>query len=86
MYRDRLATPLDAAVYWTEYVIRHHGAPHLSYSGKHLNFFQTYCLDIIAAIIAVLYILKLIFIGFIKFAFRKLFGKSKKQDNTKKRQ
>lgn len=33
-YRDRPMAPLDTAVYWTEYVIRHKGARHLRSAGK----------------------------------------------------
>lgn len=48
VYRDRIASALDTAVYWAEYVIKHHGAPHLSYAGKDLYWPQQYCMDIFA--------------------------------------
>jgi hypothetical protein len=51
----------ETAAYWVEYVIRHRGAPHLQYPGVHLNFLQTNSLDVIAFLVAVIYVaLKLI--------------------------
>ncbi|CAB3227795.1 unnamed protein product [Arctia plantaginis] len=45
LLRDQKETPLERAIYWTEYVIRHKGAYHLQSPAKDLNFFQYYCLD-----------------------------------------
>lgn len=50
-------SPQDTAVYWIEYIIRHHGAPHLQYPGIHLNFFQRNSLDVIAFLLASLWII-----------------------------
>ena len=33
LYKDRPMGALETGVYWIEYVIRHHGAPHLHYQG-----------------------------------------------------
>jgi glucuronosyltransferase len=64
LIRDRPMSALDTAVYWTEYVLRHHGAPHLHYPGADLNFFQYNSIDVILFLIGVAYltikILKLI--------------------------
>ncbi|XP_037293404.1 UDP-glucosyltransferase 2 isoform X2 [Manduca sexta] len=46
LLRDQKESPLDRAVYWTEYVIRHKGAYHLQSPAKDLNFFQYYLLDV----------------------------------------
>lgn len=54
VYRDRVASALDTAVHWAEYVIKYHGAAHLSYAGKKLNWVQTYCLDIVAVLVVLL--------------------------------
>ncbi|KAK9504084.1 hypothetical protein O3M35_010506 [Rhynocoris fuscipes] len=51
IFKDRIIPPLDEAVYWTEYVIRHKGAQHLSSSSKHLYWFQYYLIDIILFLI-----------------------------------
>ena len=40
-------TPLDTAIYWCEYVIRHNGASHLKSAGQNYNLFQYHSLDII---------------------------------------
>ncbi|XP_046662641.1 UDP-glucosyltransferase 2-like [Homalodisca vitripennis] len=50
-FRDRPMTALQSAVYWTEYVIRHHGAPHLQPASVHLPFYQYLLLDVIAVLI-----------------------------------
>ncbi|KAJ6636556.1 UDP-glucosyltransferase 2 [Pseudolycoriella hygida] len=45
LYRDRPQTALETAVYWTEYVIRHRGAPHMQIPLVHMNFIQRNSLD-----------------------------------------
>uniref|UniRef100_A0A1B6K0J6 UDP-glucuronosyltransferase n=1 Tax=Homalodisca liturata TaxID=320908 RepID=A0A1B6K0J6_9HEMI len=51
-FLDRPQSPLDTAVYWTEYVIRHGGAPHLQSAAVHLTWYQYYLLDVIAVCLA----------------------------------
>ncbi|XP_058834328.1 UDP-glucosyltransferase 2-like [Topomyia yanbarensis] len=50
LYRDRPMSPMDTAVFWTEYVIRHKGAKHMRYPGVDLNFWQRHLLDVIAVL------------------------------------
>jgi glucuronosyltransferase len=54
-------SPMDTAIYWTEYVIRHHGAPHMRTAGADLPLYKYLLLDVIAAIVtailAVVYII-----------------------------
>uniref|UniRef100_A0A1W7R8H2 UDP-glucuronosyltransferase n=1 Tax=Aedes albopictus TaxID=7160 RepID=A0A1W7R8H2_AEDAL len=56
LYRDRPQSAMDTAVFWTEYVMRHKGAPHMRYPGVDLNFFQLHMLDLFAVIFVSLYI------------------------------
>jgi glucuronosyltransferase len=49
---DQPMTSLSKAIFWIEYVIRHKGAKHLEFKGKHVPFYQAYCLDFIAIFIA----------------------------------
>lgn len=44
--RDQPKSPLDTAVWWTEYVLRHKGAPHMRISQEDMSFMQYYNLDI----------------------------------------
>ncbi|XP_011187530.1 UDP-glycosyltransferase UGT5-like [Zeugodacus cucurbitae] len=46
IYRDQPLKPLDLAVYWVEYVVRHKGAKHLHCSGQDLNVVQYHSLDV----------------------------------------
>ncbi|XP_063706385.1 UDP-glycosyltransferase UGT4-like [Culicoides brevitarsis] len=55
-FKDRIASALDTGVFWVEYVLKHHGAPHLRYPGKDLNFFQRHSLDVLAIIAGVLFV------------------------------
>jgi len=76
LYKDRTIPAKMQVVYWTEYVIRHKGAPHLRVDANHLNLYQLHSLDIyccfsviIAAIIYVNYLLS-------KVICRKLFNRN----------
>lgn len=58
-YRDQPMTPTETMVYWSEYVIRHKGAPHLRSAGLDLDYFQYHNLDAFAVIVAVVVVLYL---------------------------
>lgn len=53
LLRDQPQPPVERAVYWVEYVIRHKGAPHLKSGAEHLNFFQYFLVDVIAVAVLV---------------------------------
>lgn len=48
IYNDRPLSPSESVVYWTEYVIRHEGAPHMKSNAWNLTWYQYYLLDVIA--------------------------------------
>ncbi|XP_054744909.1 UDP-glycosyltransferase UGT5-like [Anastrepha obliqua] len=52
-FHDRPMTPLDTAIYWTEYVLRHKGTPQMRVAARHLNFFQRHSLDTMAVLFGV---------------------------------
>jgi glucuronosyltransferase len=47
MIRDQPQMALDRAVFWTEYVIRHNGAPHLRSAATDLYWHQYLLLDVL---------------------------------------
>lgn len=62
LHLDRPIHPLDLAVHWVEFVMRHKGAPHLRPAAHELNWVQYHSLDVIAFLAAVA--LLTLFIGF----------------------
>lgn len=51
VYNDQPMKPLDRAVYWVEYVIRHGGAGHLKSDSIGLNDLQYFLFDIILIVL-----------------------------------
>lgn len=51
---DQSETPLQRAVYWTEYVLRHRGAKHLQSPSRYMGVVQYYLLDVFLLIAACL--------------------------------
>ncbi|KAF4517413.1 UDP-glycosyltransferase-20 [Ephemera danica] len=51
--RDQPESPLERAVYWTEYVLRHGGASHLRPGSHYLAWYQLYMLDVAAILVLV---------------------------------
>ncbi|XP_068877766.1 UDP-glucuronosyltransferase 1-6-like isoform X2 [Aphelocoma coerulescens] len=62
LHLDRPIHPLDLAVHWVEFVMRHKGAPHLRPAAHDLNWVQYHSLDVIAFLAAV--VLLALFISF----------------------
>ncbi|XP_054084684.1 UDP-glucosyltransferase 2-like [Zeugodacus cucurbitae] len=52
-FHDRPMKPLDAAIYWTEYVLRHKGAPQMRVAARHLNFLQRHSMDTIVLLFGI---------------------------------
>ncbi|XP_037952730.1 UDP-glucosyltransferase 2-like [Teleopsis dalmanni] len=68
--RDHPMTPLETAIFWLEYVLRHDGALHLRNTGADLNFWQYHSIDIILTILGVI----LFVLSFITLVIYKLIG------------
>ncbi|KAM7361148.1 UDP-glucosyltransferase 2-like [Cochliomyia hominivorax] len=51
IYHDQPIKPLDLAVYWTEYVLRHNGAVHLQNPAQKMNFIQKHSIDTVGVFI-----------------------------------
>ncbi|XP_050529955.1 uncharacterized protein LOC126899278 [Daktulosphaira vitifoliae] len=57
IFKDRPMSPAKSVVFWTEYVIRHNGAPHLKSNTLNLTWYQYFLLDVISVITIGLFII-----------------------------
>uniref|UniRef100_A0A3Q3FEI1 UDP-glucuronosyltransferase n=1 Tax=Labrus bergylta TaxID=56723 RepID=A0A3Q3FEI1_9LABR len=73
LHRDQPMKPLDQAVFWIEYVIRHKGASHLKTQSYKMSWFVYNSVDVIAALLAVIFLVTTICILFVRFVWRKFF-------------
>ncbi|XP_064112825.1 UDP-glycosyltransferase UGT5-like isoform X5 [Macrobrachium nipponense] len=74
LYKDQLTSPVERAVFWTEYVIRHRGALKLRSPAASLSWVQLLLLDVLALFLLVI-ILSLIVLHWIfKTVVRAVFG------------
>jgi len=60
-------SPQKSVVYWTEYVIRYKGAPHLKSQALNLTWYQYFLLDIIAVLLMFIFMSILIVLKLFKF-------------------
>ncbi|XP_065206871.1 UDP-glucosyltransferase 2-like [Planococcus citri] len=51
VFKDRPRSPLDESLYWSEYVIKHQGAPHLRTTAADMPLYQYLLLDVLAVIL-----------------------------------
>ncbi|KAH8243679.1 hypothetical protein KR032_009314 [Drosophila birchii] len=75
LYRDQPEPALDRAIWWTEYVLRHNGAPHLRPTSRDLTFIQLHSLDTLAVLLGVPLLVSLVLL---KITCKLLRGKSQK--------
>ncbi|EDV56661.2 UDP-glucuronosyltransferase 1-6 [Drosophila erecta] len=84
LYRDRPLTAKQSVVFWTEYILRHHGAPNLQSPAVHMNFIQLNNLDIYALILTILVLLGLLTRLVAKIVWNKFGGKARISQTKKK--
>ncbi|KAL5273921.1 hypothetical protein ACFFRR_000595 [Megaselia abdita] len=80
VYRDRPMSARDTAVYWIEYVMRHHGALHMQSPLVHSNIFVQYSLDVVGFLFLVIFI----FVKIVKLCFSCAFKKRVCKTKVKK--
>ncbi|CAJ1063855.1 Hypothetical predicted protein [Xyrichtys novacula] len=57
LHRDQPMAPMDKAVFWVEYVIRHKGAPHLRTEAYKMPWYSYYLLDVLLFMMTVVTVL-----------------------------
>ncbi|XP_034113803.1 UDP-glucosyltransferase 2 [Drosophila albomicans] len=84
-YRDQPESSLERAVWWTEYVIRHKGAPHMRATSRDLNFFQLHGWDTSAVLVGLPLLALVVLVKLSCWLLSKVFAtKQKRTDKQKK--
>ncbi|XP_075716866.1 UDP-glucuronosyltransferase 2A1-like isoform X2 [Rhinoderma darwinii] len=79
IHHDQPVKPLDRAVFWIEFVMRHKGAKHLRPASHDLSWYQYHCLDVIGFLLVCLFIILYITIKIFSFFCRKCCPAKRKQ-------
>ncbi|XP_047448480.1 UDP-glucuronosyltransferase 2B31-like isoform X2 [Mugil cephalus] len=77
LHRDQPMKPLDKAMFWIEFVMRHKGAPHLRTESYKMSRIQYYSIDVIAFLLAVILLIFTIFIFAVRLLWRTVFCRKK---------
>ncbi|KAL1274279.1 hypothetical protein QQF64_027093 [Cirrhinus molitorella] len=84
IHHDQPMKPLDQAVYWIEFVMRHKGAKHLRVQAHDLSWYQYHCLDVVAFLLSIVALITFLFIKTCRFLFRMYFRKTHPDDKAQK--
>ncbi|XP_029028730.1 UDP-glucuronosyltransferase 1A5-like isoform X2 [Betta splendens] len=77
LHRDQPVAPMDQAVFWVEYVMRHRGAAHLRTEAYKMPWYSYYCLDVVLLLLAAVTLLLLSMVAMFRFLCYRCFRKSK---------
>ena len=72
--RDQLTTPQERAVFWTEYVIRHQGAPQLRCPAAQLSWVEFLLLDVVGILLLAMLVLMFLLRRLLRAVFAAFFG------------
>ncbi|NP_001170917.1 UDP glucuronosyltransferase 1 family, polypeptide B1 precursor [Danio rerio] len=79
IHNDRPIQPLDLAVFWTEFVMRHKGADHLRPAAHELNWLQYHSLDVIGFMLLIVLIVTLAMLKCCSLCWRRCCRKTQKR-------
>lgn len=85
LHRDQPMTPMDQAVFWVEYVMRHKGAPHLRTEAYKMPWYSYYCADVLLVLLITVSLLLLSTYGIFRCLCCRSKGKSKQQKTLSKK-
>ncbi|KAL0968686.1 hypothetical protein UPYG_G00270200 [Umbra pygmaea] len=77
LHRDQPVKPLDTAVFWIEFVMRHKGARHLRSESYKMSWIVYHSVDVIATLLACVLIIAVFGLAVIRCVCRKVFCKQK---------
>ncbi|XP_029376093.1 UDP-glucuronosyltransferase 1-5-like isoform X2 [Echeneis naucrates] len=67
LHRDQPIAPMDRAVFWVEYVMRHKGAPHLRTEAYKMPWYSYYCVDVMVFLLSAAAVLLLSTLAIFRF-------------------
>ncbi|XP_059193052.1 UDP-glucuronosyltransferase 2A2-like [Centropristis striata] len=77
LHRDQPTKPLDRAMFWIEFVMRHKGAAHLRTESYKMSKIQYHSIDVLVFLLAVILLMFTFFISAVKFLWRRVFSRRK---------
>ncbi|XP_040928087.1 UDP-glucuronosyltransferase 2B31-like [Betta splendens] len=80
LHRDQPMKPLDRAMFWIEFVMRHKGASHLRTESYKMSTIQYYSVDVLAFLLAVVLLVFTALISALKCLWRRSFSRSKAKE------
>uniref|UniRef100_A0A3P8TRZ4 UDP-glucuronosyltransferase n=1 Tax=Amphiprion percula TaxID=161767 RepID=A0A3P8TRZ4_AMPPE len=81
LHRDQPMAPMDQAVFWVEYVIRHKGAPHLRTEAYKMPWYSYYCLDVLLLLLTAVTVLLMSTVAVFQFLCCRRQRKTKSKQN-----
>ncbi|XP_012875574.1 PREDICTED: UDP-glucuronosyltransferase 2B15-like isoform X3 [Dipodomys ordii] len=79
IHQDQPMNPLDRAVFWIEFVMRHKGAKHLRPLSHNLTWYQYHSLDVIGFLLACVATVTFLVLKCCLFVYQKVLKKGKKE-------
>ncbi|XP_071362340.1 UDP-glucuronosyltransferase 2C1-like isoform X2 [Trachinotus anak] len=67
LHRDQPLPPMDQAIFWVEYVMRHKGAPHLRTEAYKMPWYSYYCVDVVLLLLTAATVLLLSALAIFRF-------------------
>ncbi|RVE74691.1 hypothetical protein OJAV_G00025410 [Oryzias javanicus] len=80
LHRDQPMRPLDTALFWIEFVMRHKGAAHLRTESYKLPWYSYHSVDVIVFLLTVTGLLLFLVFGLLWFCFRLCFKRKEKKE------
>ncbi|XP_040013123.1 UDP-glucuronosyltransferase 2A3-like isoform X2 [Xiphias gladius] len=80
LHRDQPMKPLDRALFWIEFVMRHKGAAHLRTESYRLPWYSYHSVDVVLFLLTVALLILFIFVGLVWSCFRLCLKRKMKSD------
>ncbi|XP_056622111.1 UDP glucuronosyltransferase 5 family, polypeptide F1 [Triplophysa dalaica] len=80
LHRDTPLKPLESAIFWTEFVMRHKGAAHLRTEAYKMPWYSYYCVDVVGFLMCVVFLTVFVVFNIIRCICCRCFKRKKKQD------